>query len=90
MHILINKPGLEFDLYVVENGISPLIKISDESLVSLIKQAKVKPNIHVINDQDISAKIESSKLNRYSFDKFYLIFIASTIALYKDFTSGDV
>jgi len=71
VHILINKPGPKFDLFIIENKIRPITDISDEGLNSLIKQAKVDLNIEVINESKIVDKIPESKLHRYSIDKFY-------------------
>ena len=71
VHVLINKPGPKFDLFIVENGIKPTTDISDEGLTALIKQAKVEPNINVISENEIADSIMASKLNRYALAKFY-------------------
>lgn len=71
VHLLINKPGPKFDLFIVENGIRPNTDISDEDLIALIKQAKVEPNIRVISENEIADSIIALKLNRYAVDKFY-------------------
>lgn len=71
VHVLINKPGAKFDLFIIENGIRPTTTISDEGLTTLIKQAKVEPDIRVISENDIANSIMASKLNRYALDKFY-------------------
>jgi len=73
VYVLLNKPGSKLDLIIIENGIKPIPDISDEKLDSLITQAKVQPNLQVINEQEITSRIKSVKLNRYSLDKFYLI-----------------
>ena len=71
VHVLINKPGPKFDLFIIENGIKPTTDISDEGLTALIKQAKVEPNINVISENEIADSIMASKLNRYALAKFY-------------------
>lgn len=72
VHILINKPGSKFDIFIViDNEISHTTNISDEGLISLIKQAKVEPNISVISEDDIADIIVVSKLNKYPINKFF-------------------
>jgi len=71
VHVLINKPGSKFDLFIVKNGIKPTTDISDEGLAALIKQAKVEPNIQVISESEIADNIIASKLSRYALNKFY-------------------
>ncbi|NQV18460.1 MAG: site-specific DNA-methyltransferase [Armatimonadetes bacterium] len=73
VYVLLNKPGSKLDLIIIENGIKPITDISDEKLNSLINQAKIQPNIQVINEQEITSRIKAKKLNRYSLDKFYSI-----------------
>ncbi len=71
IHVLINKPGPKFDLFIIENGIKPTTDITDEGLTALIKQAKVEPNINVISENEIADTIIESRLYRYSLKKFY-------------------
>jgi len=73
VYLLINRSGARFDLYVVENGIRPITDLTDDALNSLIHQAKVQPNIITLNESEIMERVSSSKLNKYSLDKFYSI-----------------
>lgn len=72
VHILIDKPESKFDLFVVENSLRPIIKIIDDELENLIRQAKVQPNIQIITIEELK-HIKPTKLNRYAFEKFYFI-----------------
>ncbi len=72
VHVLINKPGPKFDLFIIKNGTKPTTDITDEGLTALIKQAKVEPNINVISENEIADTIMASKLNRYALTNFYL------------------
>jgi len=71
VYVLLNKPGSKLDLIIIENGVKPIPDISDENLNSLIKQAKILPNLHIINENEIASIIKSMRLYRYSLDKFY-------------------
>ncbi|MBW8049958.1 MAG: site-specific DNA-methyltransferase [Cytophagales bacterium] len=73
IYLLINRSGARFDLYVVENGIRPITDLTDDALNSLIHQAKVQPNIITLNESEITERVSSIKLNKYSLDKFYSI-----------------
>jgi DNA modification methylase len=59
------------DLYVIENSITPKIDLENEKINNLIKQAKVKPNLIIIDENKLKDKFKNLKLYKYKLDKFY-------------------
>jgi hypothetical protein len=66
-----DQEGGSIEIYVMENGVTPVIDLNDTALQSLVKQAKINPKVILIKDIDFYDKFRDLKLFKYQFKKFY-------------------
>jgi len=66
-----DKPNNGLDILIYKNGVSPDVAIEDNTLKDLIHQAKIQPNIQILDQSKIVSSIGSDKVFKYKLGKFY-------------------
>ena len=70
LYFLINESGKE-NLYIIENSFKPVVDLKNEKIETLLKQAKVTPNITIVDEDTFFEKFKDLKLYKYKYNKFY-------------------
>jgi DNA modification methylase len=58
-------------LYINKNQNNPVVDVTDEKIINLLKQIDISINIEILCKEDIIDKLKKIKLYKYRHDKFY-------------------